>query len=165
MENFELKKVRIKNRTFYYLYDTIKLEDFNCDNILIDEKSHENILIYGIAYKTLIGPKPLRIRFDKIDGFITIYDRTKYLKLFHSEKYDAIYNKIRYLTSLKRRITDVFSRYYSRNKVDFYHSLTIEKLLTLRDIVILIKSVLNKDKSHCYCKIVLEKCTYQLAKK
>ena len=41
------------------------LIDFDLDNILIDEKSHENILIYDISYKTLIGSKPLQIRFDK----------------------------------------------------------------------------------------------------
>ena len=38
-------KVRIKNRTCYYFDDIIKLEDFDLDNILIDEKSYENILI------------------------------------------------------------------------------------------------------------------------
>ena len=46
---------------------------------LIDEKSHEDILIYDISYKTLIDPKRLRIRFDKIDGFIRICDGTRYL--------------------------------------------------------------------------------------
>ena len=49
---------------------------------LIDEKPHENILIYDISYKTLIGAKPLHIRFNKIDGFIRIYDGTRYLTLF-----------------------------------------------------------------------------------
>ena len=33
---------------------TIKLEDFDLDNILIDEKPLTNILIYDISYKTLI---------------------------------------------------------------------------------------------------------------
>ena len=59
MENNELKKVCIKNRSCNYLDDIIKLEDFHLDNILIDGKSHENILIYDILYKTLSGPKPL----------------------------------------------------------------------------------------------------------
>ena len=59
MVNSELKKVRIKNRTCYYFNDIIKLEDFNLDKILIHEKSHENILIYDISYKTLIDSKPL----------------------------------------------------------------------------------------------------------
>ena len=78
---------------------------FDLDNSLIDEKSHENILIHDISYKILIDPKPLRIRFDKIDGFITIYGETRYLTLFGSVKYDAIYNKIRYLISLRSGIT------------------------------------------------------------
>ena len=76
MENDEIKNVRIKNRTCNYFDGIIKLEDFDLDNILIDEKSHENILIYNISHKTLIDPKPLRSRFDKIDGFIRIYDGT-----------------------------------------------------------------------------------------
>ena len=66
MENNELKKVRIKYCTYYYIDDIIKSEDFNLDNILINEKSHENILIYDISYKTLFDSKPLRIRFDKL---------------------------------------------------------------------------------------------------
>ena len=47
MENNEVKKVRIKNRMCYYFDDIIKLEEF--DNILIEEKSHENILIYEVS--------------------------------------------------------------------------------------------------------------------
>ena len=165
MENNELRKVPVKNRTCYYFSDIIKLEDFDLDNILIDEKSHKNILIYDISYKTLIGSKPLRIRFDKIDGFIRIYDGTRYLTLFGSEKCDAIYDRIRYLISLKSGITYIFSHYFAKIKVDSYDSLPIEKTLTLYYVIILIKSVLNKDKNHYYCKTILEKCLYQLAKK
>ena len=58
-----------------------------------------------LKYKNLIGSRPLHIRFKKIDRFIRIYDGTIYLTLFGSEKYDAIHDKIRYLTSLKRSIT------------------------------------------------------------
>ena len=61
---------------------TIKTEDFNHHNILIDEKSYQNILGYNILYKTFIAAKPLRIRFDKIDGFIIVNDGTRYLVLF-----------------------------------------------------------------------------------
>ena len=74
MENNEIKKVCIKNRTCYYFDDILII-------FLIDEKSHENILIYNISYKNLIGSKPLRIRLDKIDRIIRIYDGTRYLTL------------------------------------------------------------------------------------
>ena len=39
-----------------------------------------------MLYKTLIGAKPLRIRFDKVNGFIRIYDGTRCLVLFGDEK-------------------------------------------------------------------------------
>ena len=52
----------------------IKSDDFDLDNIFIDEESHESILVYNISCKTLIDWKPLHIRFDIIDGFIRIYD-------------------------------------------------------------------------------------------
>ena len=120
----------------------IKLEDFDLDNILIDEKSHKIILICDNSCKTLVVPKPLQIRFNKIYGFIRIYDGTRYLTLFGSENYDAIYNRIRYLISLKSSITYIFSHYFAKMKVDSYDSLPIEKRLTLHNVIILI----HKDK-------------------
>ena len=48
MENNEFKKIRINICKCYCFDDIIKLEDFDIDDILIDEKSHENILIYEV---------------------------------------------------------------------------------------------------------------------
>ena len=39
MENNEFKKVSIKNRTCYYFDYIIKIEYFDFDNLLLDEKS------------------------------------------------------------------------------------------------------------------------------
>ena len=66
MENNELKKVRITNRTCYYFNDIIKSEDFDLDNVLIEEKSQENILIYDISYEILTGSKPLLCVLDSM---------------------------------------------------------------------------------------------------
>ena len=113
MENNELRKARIKNSMCYYFDDIVKLEDFNLDNISIDEKSHEDILTYDTSYKTSICSKSFWIRFDKTGGIIRIYDGTRYLTLFGTKKYDAIYDRIRYLISLKSSITYIlFSLFY-----------------------------------------------------
>ena len=120
-----------------------------------------NILIYDISCKTLIDPKPLCIRFDKISGFVRIYDRTRYLILFGSEKFDAIYLMISYKP--KKQYHIFFSHCYAKIKVDSYDFLPIEKTLTLH-VIILIKSVLNEDKNHYYY-MFLEKCSDQLAAK
>ena len=96
--------VHIKNCTCYYLNDIIKLGDFNLDNILIDKKSHENILIYDISYKTLIVSKPSWIRLDKI---IRIYDGTRYLTLFSTKKVDAILIELGVLQA-KKSVSHIF---------------------------------------------------------
>ena len=78
----------------YYFDDTIKIEDFHFDNILLDEKSCENIWVCDISCKTLIDSKPLRISLEK--GFdIRVYDGTRYIVLFGREKYNAIYKSVR----------------------------------------------------------------------
>ena len=55
--------------------------DINNEKTLLDEKSYENILVYNILYKRFMDAKPLRIRFNKVDGIIKIYDRIRYLEL------------------------------------------------------------------------------------
>ena len=49
--------------------------------------------------------KTLRIMFDKVDGFIRDYNEIKYLVLFGLEKYEVIFDRIRYLMKLKTVIT------------------------------------------------------------
>ena len=73
------------------------MDDFDLNNILIDQKPYENILVYNIPHKFLTDSKSFQIRFDKIDGFIRVYDETRYLVLFGPEKYNVIFNRIRYL--------------------------------------------------------------------
>ena len=95
-------------------------------------------MFYNISHKTFIGAKPLSIRFDKVNEFIRVYDGTRYLVLFGSEKYDAIYNRIRYLISQKSGITYVFSHNHASVKIDSYDSLALEKTFTMHNLIILI---------------------------
>ena len=61
----------------------------------------------------------MRIRLDKIDGFIRIYNGTRYLILFGSETYDDIYNRIRYL------INHVLNKFRSH----YYYKIFLEEFL------------------------------------
>ena len=108
---------------------TIKIEDFDFDNILLDEKSCQNILVYINLYKTLIGTKSLRVWFSIVERFIRVYDETIYLVLFAPEKYDSIYNRIIYLISQKSGITYVFLIIMQKIEIDSYDSLLQAKTL------------------------------------
>ena len=52
-------------------------ESFDFYNISIDLKPYKTILIYNISNKILIGVKSLLIRFNKIDGFVRVYNVTR----------------------------------------------------------------------------------------
>ena len=80
-------------------------------------------MVYDISYKTLLGPKPLRIRFDKIDVF-------------------------KDLISKKSGITNSINYDFGKIRIDSYNALPIEKLLTFHYVILLIKSVVNKDKDN-----------------
>ena len=104
-------------------------------------------------HTTLIGARPLRITFYKVDGFIRVYDGNRYLVLFGPKKYGAIYGRIKHLISLKNVITYFISHNYATIKIDSNNSLPLEKLL--------VKSVFNKDQNHCYYNIFLEIWSYK----
>ena len=55
--NGKLKEISIKTRTCYYCDDISRFEDFDLDNILMDEKSCKNVLVDNILYKTMGGCK------------------------------------------------------------------------------------------------------------
>ena len=94
-----------------------------------------------------------------------VSDWTRYLVLFVSEKYDSIYDRIRYLISVKSCITYIISLNYATIKVHSYDSLPLEKTMTLHNVIKIVKSVWNKDKNNYYYNIFLEKSFYELPKK
>ena len=54
--------------------------------------------------------------FHKIDGFIRVYDGSRYLVLFALEEYDDIYNRIKYLILLvKKVISKMFFSFLLKN--------------------------------------------------
>ena len=55
------------------------------------------------------------------------------------------------------------SHYYAKIKVDSFDSLPLEKRLNLHNVIIPIKSTLNKDTNHYYYKIILESCFYSIS--
>ena len=81
---------------------------------------------------------------------VSKYNETdcKYLLLLEAEKYDFIYNYIRYVTGVQSDITYVISHNYAKINVGSYDSLPLEKILTFQNVVISIKSIFNKDKNN-----------------
>ena len=103
------------------------VRDIDSGNILLDEKLYKNILIDDISYKTSMGSKSMRIWFDKINGFIKIYDGIRYLILLGRSWYDEICDRIKYLISEKSGITNSINHNFAGVRIDSYNYLPIEK--------------------------------------
>ena len=71
------------------------------------------------------------------------------------------YDKIKYLISEESGITGSINHNFGKMKSDSYNSLHTEKVLTFHNLIILIKSVVNKDKNNYYYIIFLEKGLYK----
>ena len=69
----------------------------------------------------------MRIRLDKIDGFIKIYDGIRYLVLFDYGWCDQICNRIKYLISEKIGIMDSINHNFARIRINSYSFLPIEQ--------------------------------------
>ena len=96
MDSDEFLKVDIKNCLCYYFDDINHVKNLDPGNEKL-WKIIWNILIYNVSYDTPHGAQLLHIIFDKVDGFVRKYCRTKYLTLSGSEKYMILFNKIRNL--------------------------------------------------------------------
>ena len=96
----ELKEINLKIRTWYYSDDIIKDVVITFSDISLDEKLYENVPVCDISYKPSTGPKPFRIRFDKMDRFNRLHGgEFRYLVLFNHGMFDKICDKIKYLIS------------------------------------------------------------------
>ena len=61
----------------------------------------------------------------------------------------------------KKGITDSVNYNLAIIRLDSYNSLPIEKILTFHNVIILIKSVVNKNKSEYYYSMFLEKGSFK----
>ena len=111
--------------------------------------------------KTFVSVNPLSIMFGEKDGFINNFDRIRYLVLFSRGWYDAIYSGIRYLINEKRGVTDSINHNFARIRINSYNFWPIEKILTFHDLIILIKSVVNKNENKYNYNIFLGKGCYK----
>ena len=57
----KIKSIDIKNHTYHFFDDIIKIKNFDPNKIKVDKKSYINILIYYIRYVTIKDSKYIKI--------------------------------------------------------------------------------------------------------
>ena len=73
----KVKDIDIKNRRYYFFNDIISKENFDPNNIKIDEKSYKNILIYNTGYVTIKDSKYVYVNTCK--SFVPYFQKCKWI--------------------------------------------------------------------------------------
>ena len=75
----QVKKINIKNRTYYFFNDMVNIEVFDPNLLKIDKKSYKNMDIYYIGYmaikkiddyENIHSVNPLYLMIGEVDGHI-----------------------------------------------------------------------------------------------
>ena len=113
----------------HYFNDKVNgTKDIFC-NILLDQKFYQNISFHNILYKTPTDPRPLCIRFDKIDGFIISLDgKIKHLILFDYGLFSKICDKVKYLISKESGITNSINHNFGNIRINSYNSYLLKNI-------------------------------------
>ena len=83
----KVRDINVNNQTYYFFNDIINIENFDLNNIKIDEKSYKNILIYYIGYATIkeylkiYSVNPLYLIFRYVNGCFEEINGNRYLRL------------------------------------------------------------------------------------
>ena len=95
------KQMNIKNRTYYFYNDLIKLFNFDPNMVQLDKKIFKGINIYYIGYITkreeykINSVNPLYLLIYKIGGFIEEKRGNKYLNIAFTDNNDEVLKNIK----------------------------------------------------------------------
>ena len=174
----EVKKINIKNRTFYFYNDIMDLKDFEPNLLKIDKKSYKNIDIYYIGYITIkkiddceniYSVNPLYLLVNHASGYIEEKNGNKYL-IFDSvdenkevlKKYadvwDGIKNKIKAINDGEE---NDYGKDYMKIKFNSDDDLPLNKLLKFCLMTIIVRCVYSED-DKLYPQLFLDDTLYEL---
>ena len=162
------KQMNIKNSTYYFYNDLIKLFDF-------DPKTFKGINIYYTAYVTkkeeykINSVNPLHLLIYKIDGFIEEKRGNRYLNIAFADNNDEVLRKYReVLSGIKSSIEKInnnksgeYEKDYMKIKFDSDDKLPLNKQLKFLSVTIVIRSVFEDDGKY-YPQAFLEDCLYEV---
>ena len=149
----KVKDINIKNRTYFFFNDTINIENFDPNNIKIDEKSYKSILIYYIGYVTIkeyvkiYSVNPLYLICRYVNGYFEEINGNKYLTLFRTneskekiKKYEEKWIKIRDLIRSITKTSDDYDEKYMKIKFNSDDELPL-KTVEIPTIAIVVRTI------------------------
>ena len=164
----------MKNRTNYFFYDIINIEDFDPNTIKIDGKSYKNILIYYIGYVTIneyvkiYSVNPLYLIFRYVNGYFEEINGHKYLTLVLTneskgkiKQYEELWIKIRDLIRSITKNSDDNDEKYMKIKFNSDDELPLNKTIEIPTIPIVLRGILLENNKYCP-QVFIDECLYKI---
>ena len=152
-----IKKISIKNWTYYFFHDVINITNFDPKLLKIDKKLYKNIDIYYIGYITMKysdyvkikSANPLYLIINELDGYSEEKNGKKFLILDSTNKNKEVLKKYMKLwIGIKNCIEKINNKLgeYGKDltKFNFDDNLRLNKTLKL-PMTIIIRSVFEVD--------------------
>ena len=141
-----IKEINIKNRTYYFFNDTINMKNFDLNQIKTDQKSYNNL-----SYVRISSVDPLYLIIDKVDRYIEENNENKYLTLVSTDKskgtlkkYTELWDKIKDLIRSITKTPGNYSEKYMKIKFNSDNILPLNKILKIRNLTVVVKSIMHK---------------------
>ena len=170
----KVKDINIKNKGYYFFNDIISRENFDPNNIKIDEKSYKNILIYYIGYVTIkeyvkiYSVNPLYLIFRYVNGYFENINGNKYLTLVPTneskekiKKYEELWIKIRDLIRSITKNSDDYAEKYMKIKFNSDDELPLNNTIEIPTMTIVVRSFFQENNKY-YLQVFLDECLYKL---
>ena len=103
----QVKKVNIKNQSYYFFDDMIGIKNFQPNLLKIDKKPHKHIDIYCISYITIKKFSDCKNIHSVNPLYLIIHSASGYFKEKYGEKYLII------------KSTEEYERFFSGIKLEF----------------------------------------------
>ena len=172
------KQINIKNRTYYFFNDMINVKDFDPSLIKIEKKSYKNIGIYHAVYITIKSisdcesinsVNPLYLTIGEVDRYIEENNGNKYLTFPFTdknqevlEKCTKLWDEIKYhIQTINADKSGECDKYYMKIKFNSDDDLPLNKILKLRVLAIIARSVFEEEGKY-YPQVFLDECLYEV---
>ena len=162
------KQMNMKNRTYYFHNDLIKLFNFNPNMLKLDKKkTFKGIDIYSIGYVskkeeyTIKSVNTLYLLIYKIDGFIEEKRESKYLNIAFTNNNDVLSGIKSCMEKINNNKFGEYEKDYLKIKFNSEDKLHLNKQLKFLSVTIVIKSVFEEDGKY-YSQAFLDDCLYEL---
>ena len=161
----ETKELNIKNQTYYFLDDMIKIK-----LLKIDKMSHKDIDIYYIGYitikkfndcKNIHSVNPLYLIIRSATGYFNEENSEKYLNIDSTEKYEKVFSGAKSKIKTINRGKEMFyEENYKKIGVNTDDDIPLNKPLKFPALTIIIRCVFEES-GKLYPQIYIDECLYE----